>query len=732
MLIPANGFGDQIPISTQGPVPIKNSGPTIYYQLNTKNQSFLDMHYYLRDIGVQNNLFMLALLDPDLKDVDPHDKNLSPIMKTKVFNEVQRNFWYFAREVVRIPMEGATTADMPRYELHRGNLALNYCFLLNLNIFLELPRQNFKTMSAEVWYLWVFNFATSKSKMGFFHKDHSGSKQNLKELKELREALPDYLKMDKIFSTDQKGPLKKKSTVETLEHLVNGNGIVTFASARTKAAAMTAARGMHVPMLWYDEFAFISHIKIIYDTAVPAISKASENARRFGKPYGTLVTTTPGLLTTDEGIFAYAAKENATKFNERMYDMPLNELYTFLRKNNRSSFMYIKFNYKELGRGEAYISHMAREYGGSWTAFRREILLEWTEVSDKSPFEPAELDLVKRLVKQPIYKIPLMKGQFELEVFEKLDNSAKYPPIMGVDVSGGIKRDSSTITIINSETTRVAAVFNSNFISQGDLARVIYEIVKVWLPNALIVVEENGGFGRAVIAELMKTELRKNLYKELRERVTEERFSGMGKSTKTKSFQYVYGITSNKQLREEMMELLRERMELHKDKFVSQIIYDELAGLEVSARGKVDHSSNTHDDQIISMLLALYVWYYGQDLRSRYGINKKTLQTDQNVEIINEDIGSPQANITEELNTEPDEKISNLQQVLNTMYDKRLTEEQFFQKMRNDDHKAWVDYINSPYGKFDATYGTNGVILVNSEDLQNGRIPQSVFTDFYN
>ena len=52
-------------------------------------------------------------------------------------------------------------------------------------------------------------------------------------------------------------------------------------------------------ILWYDEYAFILHNSIIYSAATPAFSTASKNAKRNGAPYGILITTTPGDMTTD-------------------------------------------------------------------------------------------------------------------------------------------------------------------------------------------------------------------------------------------------------------------------------------------------------------------------------------------------------------------------------------------------------------------------------------------------
>lgn len=71
------------------PAPIR----TIYAQKTTKNKSFLDMHHYLKSIGIKNNEFMLTLIDPDLDGIDPHDPNLNIFYKQKITRECLCNYW---------------------------------------------------------------------------------------------------------------------------------------------------------------------------------------------------------------------------------------------------------------------------------------------------------------------------------------------------------------------------------------------------------------------------------------------------------------------------------------------------------------------------------------------------------------------------------------------------------------------------------------------------------------
>ena len=124
-----------------------------------------------------------------------------------------------------------------------------------------------------------------------------------------------------------------------------------------------------------------------------------------------------------------------------------------------------------------------------WDAIRREVLLEWSNSSENSPFRAEDLDTIKGLLRQPINTV-LLLNKYELKIYEKIN--MKYPPLIGVDVSGGYQRDSSAITVVDSYSTRVTAELNSNFISTPELALIIHEIVSKWMPNAVVNIERNG------------------------------------------------------------------------------------------------------------------------------------------------------------------------------------------------------------------------------------------------
>jgi len=462
----------------------------VYIQRETTNQSFLDMHYYLKQTGRANNNFMLVLYDAGLAGVNPRDPNLPTILKQRILREIIVNYWYFIREVVRIPESGGNVNAGARFRLDRGSMAMSYLFTFNFNMFVELPRQFGKTTCVVCRILWEYQFGTSNSRMLFMHKDHGGSKDNLSKLKEIRDALPSWLQMSSAIGLDGK-KLKVPNTREGIVHPINHNRIDTAASARSKDAAEKLGRGATVARQFWDEFGFILFNDISYTAAAPAFSRASETAAKNNAPYGIIITTTPGDLSTSQGVFAYEMRNNATPWNEAYYDYDANKLRELAAANTKSSFFLIRYTYQQLGKGNDYFNTQCRDLVNNWDKIRREILLEWSEVASNCPFSGEDLKVIKAHIREPIRQMFFGRvGQYVFNVYE--DISPMYPPIIGVDVSGATFNDSSAITIIDSKTTRVTATLNCNFMPTDDLADVIYILVKQYMPNAVVNIERNG------------------------------------------------------------------------------------------------------------------------------------------------------------------------------------------------------------------------------------------------
>lgn len=403
-------------------------------------------------------------------------------------------------------------------------------------------------------------------------------------------------------------------------------------------------------------------------------------------------------LTTEEGNNANVTRNNATMFNEQFYDYSPQELEEVRQANTNSNFFYIRFTYQQLGRGDDYFREMVKDLEKDWPTIRREVLLEWATMSNNSPFTEQDLDMVKSLVKkEPIAQIKLGAAYF-LDVWKQTD-LIKYPPIIGVDVSGGFNQDSSAITIIDSKTTDVLCTFNCNFISTIDLARVIYTIVTKYMPNAVVNVERNGGYGASVLQYLLKTSIKRNLYYEIKDKVIEERFNGMHMAKKTQKVKE-YGFNETKSSREMLMEILKDRMNNHKAKFIAPIIYDELCTLEIKKNGRIEHADKAHDDQIFSYLMALYVWYEGKDLRERFGIDIREIRTDEDLdEILEVGDSGDYADMTSEINQSYDQHSEVEKQLVYLNQNRSISYEEWLQSQYNKDQECLNMLAQNPLGR---------------------------------
>lgn len=676
---------------------------TVYYQMNTENKSFLEMHYYLRAIGIKNNKFHLLLYDKDLAGVDPYDQSLPTYMKQKIFLECQRNFWYYVREVVRVQSQGGPYV---RYRLDRGNLALNFCFTLNLNIYEEQPRQTGKTVGTNVWFSWVYNFGSRNANMIFLNKKHDDAKRNLNDLKNIIKALPSYLRFDQAFGIDGK-KLKATNTVQYLQHKINFNKIEALPMARNRTSAISLLRGRTVTNCWIDESAFFQYLEESLQNGMPALTTAFRNCKINGAPHGLCLTSTPGFLTTEEGQYMYDLKNKMTPFSELWYDFSLKQLTDTLNANEKSIFVYIRTTYQQLGYSEEWLKERIKEQNQKWTDIRREFLLEWATSSENCPFTQDELRNVQRFVQNPIKQIYISNYLFN--IYSEINPRIKT--LIGVDVAAGYSKDSSAISVVDSSTTKLVADFNCNYINPVDLGNVIYNLVLNYLPNSLVTIERNG-VGTGTLAQLMKSKIRNNLYFEIKERTIEERLDGF-KANKRKQMTKVYGVDNTQIVRERLMDLLTDRVRDHYDKFVSPVLFEELKNLELKKTGKIDHSANSHDDGLFSFLYAIYPLYYGKNVRENWHISIPTLKTaDDEAEEIFQDYSATEAiPIVRDIeNLENDDMIQEQLSKLDRtkLYQQFLSEQQYENDMAmarilatKTGRDAYADKFNIPRNQLD-------------------------------
>lgn len=253
-------------------------------------------------------------------------------------------------------------------------------------------------------------------------------------------------------------------------------------------------------------------------------------------------------------------------------------------------------------------------------------------------------------------------------------------------------------------------------------------------------ISKDNGYGLSVIGKLLETPVKKNLYYEIKDRVLEETTDG-NRIIRNKRKTKVYGLTSTNNVRDLLIEILRERVTYHKDKFISPSIYQEMRGLEVKRNGKIEHSALTHDDQIFSYLVGLYVWYEGKNLRELFGIEKSSIKTEDDIdEILDMGIDENMTDITQEIEyinrsdddrgSEVQKQMGEMQKAVDTLFG------EYMMKQRKQETALLREMLQNPVVR--EAYARK--YKINPDDVSiddeysmasnNNNLPTSVFLDF--
>lgn len=376
--------------------------------------------------------------------------------------------------------------------------------------------------------------------------------------------------------------------------------------------------GLTVSNIIFDEFAFMKYNDITYKAAAPAFSRASENAKAHGTPYGIVITTTPNNI--DEGTpgaFCYDMIQNAAKWTLDLFDLAPDELTQFIESNSMNNFIFVQYTYKELGRSEAWLEQQKRLLANDTLTLKREVLLVWPHSTDGAVFTEDQLTKVFSFVKPPLTSL-LIFNKYPIVFYEQPDLSLNY--ILSCDVSGGLSSDNSVINIVHPEDFRIVGDFRNSKIDTDTFRRVIEELMTLYLRNSVLVIEKTG-IGSPLIDTLIKNpQIEPRMYREEKEHLG-ERTTNNGFVVKRKSKTMIYGVDTTKQTRDQMMDLLFDIVDNEYDKLISENIYRDLVTLEKKRNGKIEHAAGKHDDSLMAYLIFRWAVFYGKCFQQRFHIS---------------------------------------------------------------------------------------------------------------
>lgn len=588
----------------------------VYIDTMTLNTSFLRMAIQLNKMGVRNNTFFLSLYDRDLIGKDPHNLNDdSEELRQRIAYECKINYWYFIREVVRVVSSG--TDGIP-FILNRANLAQAWLFHNSVNGFLTMPRQIGKTLGGLSILDWYMYIAAMKLSVGMFCQGSMLQWDNIKRMKELRDALPKYLYHPSPADSNNK---------EGISYAALGTQVQTFIAQMDKQAADRLGRGNTLAAEMWDEIAYFVNNDLSWSSATAAMNKAAPAARAAGLPAAIIITTTAGDIDDKWGNFAYHMVCDAMRFYEKLYDLrDKAHLMEVLRHNSKNNIVYMEYNHRQLGMSEEWFEEVTR--GKDPKVIAKDYLNQWLHGSDNSIFDKDMIDRIQASKSDPVTTtwIENVAISWYVDPNKIMTDAAlkNKPYIIGCDTSDNVCRDFTSIVVTDPYDLKPVAVVRVNSANFMFVAKCVVKLL-IDLPRAIIIPERNKN--GAVLVDYIILELRRRSISPLR-KIYNKYFQEYDPDIKLDNINYESGAvrknfgfntTSSGMSRDFLYSrVMMTALKLSADRLCDCNLINELSGL-TTKNNRVDHSDGGHDDLVISYLLACYFILFASGHR-HYGI----------------------------------------------------------------------------------------------------------------
>lgn len=599
--------------------------PSAIWDTKTKNTSFLEFAGLLQEMGIENNKFMLALMQPDLQGVDPFDPLLSDDMKLKIKIECTFNPWYFIREIMRVP---PAAGDKPvMLQANRGNISLWWSFLNHIDYFLVQIRQTGKSLNSDGISVWYQVFGARNSRSNLFTKGDL-FKEHIARLKKLRGLLPKYLVNIIKKDTDN----QKEFT-----NMSQGNRMVVYIPQKDEEAARNLGRGLTTPHSHTDEIAFLKNVHISLGVMLAGGGAAREEAARNGLPYGNIFTTTAGELDTTEGAYAYDLMTGGAEWNDAFYDCADQaELYEVVKKQCRNKDAILingTFNHKQLGKTDEWLKKKIAESRQTGDEVRRDYLNEWTSGNARNPLSKDVLRKIHASVIKPLYleidKIDKYSVRWYIPKAEVDAGIPNRELVMGIDTSNAVGRDNITGVLVDTSTLELVGAWTVNDSNLTAFAMWLAKMI-VRLPKMTVIPEAKSTWIGILDTLLLVlpthgVDPAKRIYSTLvdaadaspQDKKRYHEFTGCRDNYR--SYRKYFGFPTNASLREIIYgPVLQEAAKKTGSLVRDSKLQSEISRL-VERNNRIDHDASGHDDHVISWLLCHWFLTYARNLE-HYGI----------------------------------------------------------------------------------------------------------------
>lgn len=327
----------------------------MYYDYETRNKSFIEVHTILKDLGVKNNNFMLQLHNKDLLNINPFDSDLTEEQKTIIRDECNSNFWYFIREILRWEVENNSFP----MKLDRGNAAIYWNTLNGVSTWRTDIRQSRSDLSVRSILFWIM-LTKSLHESSIISNKSSNSGQEIYDFANFK--IPEYIHESKNISL--------RKTIKKIYSKNTASVISTILSPRSDNNARMLARGNRSNIVFFHQAEFIKHLEVFLKSNNIVLEYMRKkypdkiNVQIFNSNYGQKDEETT--------IFSIEKIERMIKWKDSFYDKNIDE-YKSIISEYGNNIVYIKHSYQDLGYSDDWANNMKNYM--NIDDYNREILL---------------------------------------------------------------------------------------------------------------------------------------------------------------------------------------------------------------------------------------------------------------------------------------------------------------------------------------------------------------------
>lgn len=589
---------------------VKSKRLTRHYHWKTKNQSFLDLYKDLKTLGVKNNKFFLALYDKTLEDFDPFQAVVPLEMQARIVREVIINPWYYLREIARIPVDGKPICPGggSPFIIDRNSAATWWLYLHGIDTYSSKPRQCGKTQDALQKINYSYNYGAMAATITMANKDLTLNKMNLARLKAQRDMLPLYLQMKNVFDTETLKYTKETSNVTSMKNPITKNNIILLPTANSEAKADGLGRGYTSSIQFWDEFDWTPFNTKIIDTSVFAFNTASDNAKRNKSLYGRIFTSTPGNIDSRDGQSADEfIKGNAEtgargmlKWTDDMFDIPIEKIIQQVHSKSYNGIVFVEHTWKQLKKSYEWYEKACEGVRYNPEQIAREINLQRMRGTTRSPFRRTDIMYLISNMLEATDKVDYSENFSPILIYDKINRRTPY--ILSIDPAEGLSGDNMSMVLINPYTEKPIAEFETPYITQPKMAKMVVRFMDAYCPRSLIVVENNKG--RELLHCLLDTKYAANVWFDTDKLGAKESVNPKEPDT---SGEKALGFNTNTKTRPLLYEVLESMVSEEPHKICTKLLVDSVCSLERSPTGRIAAAAGHHDDMTMAFLIGIFV-----------------------------------------------------------------------------------------------------------------------------